>query len=692
MLVVGNLFLDDPNEPQSKPQTLSKMQPIASAEAAQKALALQPEVQAHQPGAQAKQPEVQAQQPEAQAKQPEVQAQQPEAQAKQPEVQAQQPEVQAQHPGVEAESQLTKSMLTALQALKVIASKETEAGFDTNKAATDVFAALKDEQAAQAFKAHGGAQTLVKIMVDRNMEVEFLFDETPDFGHVLSGLSYSEQGFAALKMLARLRCRTSTTVADLMLAYFIQHSDACAEEVAEADGMVAMMSLTTENWLTSEAIISCISNLVRFPKALHTFVAGRGIEMLTAAFDRLPSLCVVQNICKCLRAMAFHASPRTSHLIKQKAPEVTKLFGEALWWLINTCAMSNQKLHMLARFHACVSDLLHSKTALDKTISAADADTAGATYDRCAWTILQTSDKWPSVVLQRACRYIATRSTDGADGADGTKGSDALITNHLIEHYADAGVFVDALKLHVRCLKSNTNFRSKNAILSKENFAAKLIFYLRNADTSFDDLKELCGLVPSVHAEPFVKLGGIEALFGCLDVNAHKVKQASPLYALSERNFTPLAAAFLNAVSTFEKHPSFWGRFEACNAVGTLTNLCNYFGCCWYETELDTKELARDILRRAAMRAAESAEIKTAAANQNALAEASAAKAKLEEALATAKQAQDACMAKDEKIRELARKNEALTVAIENVFSITEALQSSTINESAEADTTSNTQ
>ena len=92
------------------------------------------------------------------------------------------------------------------------------------------------------------------------------------------------------------------------------------------------------------------------------------------------------------------------------------------------------------------------------------------------------------------------------------------------------------------------------------------------------------------------------------------------------------------------------------------------------------------------MRAAESAEIKTAAANQNALAEASAAKAKLEEALATAKQAQDACMAKDEKIRELARKNEALTVAIENVFSITEALQSSTINESAEADTTSNTQ
>ena len=670
MLVVGNLFLDDPNQPQLKPQTLSKMQPIATPEAAQKALALQPE---------------------AQAQQPQAQAQQPEAQAQQSDSQAQQPQAQAQQPDVEAESQTTKSMLAALQILQVIASKETEAGFDTNKAATDVFAALKDEQAARAFKDHGGAQTLVKIMVDHNMEVEFLFDETPDFGHVLSGLSYSEQGCAALKMLARLRCRTSTTVADLMLAYFIQHSDACAEEVAEADGMVAMMSLTTENWLT-EAIISCISNLVRFPKALHTFVAGRGIEMLTAAFDRLPSLCVVQNICKCLRAMAFHASPRTSHLIKQKAPEVTKLFGEALWWLINTCAMSNQKLHMLARFHACVSDLLHSKTALDKTISAADADTAGATYDRCAWTILQTSDKWPSVVLQRACRYIATRSTDGADGADGTKGSDALITNHLIEHYADAGVFVDALKLHVRCLKSNTNFRLKNAILSKDNFAAKLIFYLRNADTSFDDLNELCGLVQSVHAEPFVKLGGIEALFGCLDVNAHRVKQTSPLYTLSVRNFTPLAAAFLNAVSKFEKHPSFWGRFEACNAVGTLTNLCNYFGCCWYETELDTKELARDILRRAAMRAAESAEIKTAAANQNALAEASAAKAKLEEALATAKQAQDACMAKDEKIRELARKNEALTVAIENVFSITEALQSSTINESAEADTTSNTQ
>ena len=554
-------------------------------------------------------------------------------------------------------SQHTKDMLAALQKLEVDASQDVCTSA-TNFAATAVFDALEDEQAAKAFKLHGGAQTLIKVLVVRGMHVDSKTKRDTVFRHVLDGLDASEQVIAAKEMVGVLRCNTCAALVAWMLMYFIEHSDVCAAAVGEADGMPVIMKADQIFYVSRNVIVKATSNMLGFRRSLHTFIALNGIDFLKKTFANYPSLLVIQNIVKCLNTMTSCEDDCTAVLIKQKVTELQHLCGEVLWWLIDGCTLQSrqpQKLQLqeISLYHGCVRDLLCVQIALHK-ISDGDAR-AGVAYNRCAWTILQTSDKWPSSVLCQACMCNLNRKDD----TDCAKGSDALVTNQLILNHHDTSVFIAALRLH-RALTCNSEFKNVNETLSKEDFAGKLIFHMRKDDLSFDHLAGLCRLVEeAVYAEPFVQLGGVEAMFACLGT--------ALTTAVTVQKTTCFSAVFLGAATKVENAPHFWDRFDACKAASKLTNML----FAWTRMNPDVKQgvkalLARDAMRKNAMQA------DAAAQSANTI---------LEYVRAAANRAELACLAKDEQIRQLTEKNAALTRGFESMqVGIEEAIKSSTSN------------
>ena len=557
-------------------------------------------------------------------------------------------------------SQHTKNMLDALQTLESDASQDvcTRA---TYFAATTVFDALEDEQAAKAFKLHGGAQTLFKALVVRKMVVDSTTKRDTVFRHVLDGLDASEQVTAAKEMLGVLRCNTCAHLVACMLMYFIGHSDVCAAAVAEADGMPVIMKADKIFYVSRNVIGEAISNILGFRRSLHTFIALNGIDFLKKTFAHYPSLNVIQNIVKCLNTMTSCEDDCTAVLIKQKVTELQHLCGEVLWWLIDGCTLQSrqpQKLQLqeISLYHGCVRDLLGVQIALYK-ISDGDAR-AGVAYNRCAWSILQTSDKWPSSVLCQACMCNLNRKDD----TDCAKGSDALVTNQLILNHHDTSVFIAALRLH-RALTCNSEFKNVNETLSKEDFAGKLIFHMRKDDLSFDQLAGLCRLVEeAVYAEPFVQLGGVEAMFACLDA-------ARRTTGVTIEKMARFCEVFLRATTKVENAPHFWDGFDACKAASKLTNML--LAWTWTPMYPDMKQgvkalLARDAMRKNAMQA------DAAAQRANTI---------LEYVRAAANRAELACLAKDEQIRQLTEKNAALTRGFESMqVGIEEAIKSSTSN------------
>ena len=450
------------------------------------------------------------------------------------------------------------------------------------------------------------------------------------FKLLMQSLNDGQKAQTASHLLGMFRCHDLSYLGLEMLAYFVAHSGACAQAIAEEEGIAAFSS--SKNHISTVDIrLMIISELLSTPNsnAIRAFLNLDGVDLLDRSFHSTEpmstySLRTALYGSKCIRTIALSDIQVDDKL----RACLLRTAGELLSQTVEICSSSSTEQG--SYLNQTVAQLV---AAIDKLLEK-DEGVSGVTYGFCSWKILETSSAWQPAVLCQVCNSIRK-----------AKGIHARITYALMMNHADSQVFIEAWKLHARMLQANPDFVKVNNELNSRVLATKLISKLRNTEHhSCANLADLCHFTFRTDTKEFVAGGGIQALIYCLkQVMCNKTSDDDLLQR------TKVCQYVVAALAIYSSEASFWDYFEACDACEVLTSF-TATSLCPESQPAANKLLEQFASRKKHLEAAQAVEEAACKARQVQAAEYTF-KVKLkncfDEVLAHAKEAQEACLPED---------------------------------------------
>ena len=461
------------------------------------------------------------------------------------------------------------------------------------------------------------------------------------FEHMVKKITNEPRVALALQMLGTIRREYLPPLAMDMFVHLVENCCVCAQAVADEEGMVLFVSFPRcDVWQRLQVVTALLNtsttSTTSNTKPFRAFLNFGGIDLLEQAFSQGPNSAQILGMSKCLRTIA-RSRLDAFFVTTQTNSGLLRLTGELLSQVVATFSTSMAPAVQSVLNRAAEALLEALRVFVD-----ADEET-NVTYSRCAWNVLKASTEtnlWQPSVLCQACNVI-----------ESAKGDDARITYALIMTHSDRQVFIEAWMLHARLLVTYDEFAEVNNSLDSRQLAERFVCNFGCGDDTFDNYKKLFLCMPYIHKTMFVDVGGIEKLVSCL----HMISQRAAETDQDVQDKATVCNRLIESIASYASEALFWDKFGSCNAVDVLDS---------FSTDA-AKRLVEQFAQHKATQLNEaqlkaSLEAKHAESAEHAEHAEHANQAVIDQALADAKQAQSACLEKDNQLNELHAKYAAL--------------------------------
>ena len=316
---------------------------------------------------------------------------------------------------------------------------------------------------SDVFHANKGAQKIMKVLrlapddyavysaslgVYMYQEVDlcdYQFQQVESLAkHVFEGLTSRQQQVAALEFLRVFRCcsRWVTSLAADLMMYFVKHSCECANEVAKASGVSALLRSDYAKANVS-GCLACVAKLcldATSPEPCLQFLACDGVNLIKQQFDKP----FEEDTC-----LLF--SEGVSALVKcgltpDERKDLHVMAGEALWRCISS-HVHKHKHQLLQENQGLDADLAEGLLGTISSLTSSMQDSNKGLYHQAAWQILRTSECWLPAVLQKALAMLLACADE--QFISSVQKDDFCLLHKLVTSHARAraGVRVSALHL-----------------------------------------------------------------------------------------------------------------------------------------------------------------------------------------------------------------------------------------------------